>query len=106
MSPGACLYHGEALGRYGFPLGHPLGVDRQGAFLREAQRQGLDRLVQALPPCVAAREAIERFHTTAYVERVRTAERDGLEFLDNGDTPVFPQVFEAGATVVGSALGC
>jgi acetoin utilization protein AcuC len=104
MSHGACLYHGEALGRYGFPFGHPLGVDRQGAFLREAQRQGLDRLAQAFAPRVAAREAIERFHTVAYVDRVRNAERDGLEFLDDGDTPVFPQVYEAGATVVGSAL--
>ena len=36
MNPVACLYHGEALGRYGFPFGHPLGVDRQGAILREA----------------------------------------------------------------------
>jgi acetoin utilization protein AcuC len=104
MSHATCLYHGEALGRYGFPFGHPLGVDRQGAFLREAQRQGLDRLAQAFPPRVAAREAIERFHTAAYVDRVRNAERDGLEFLDNGDTPVFPRVYEAGATVVGSAL--
>jgi acetoin utilization protein AcuC len=73
MSHGACLYHGEALGRYGFPFGHPLGVDRQGAFLREAQRQGLERLAQAFPPRVAAREAIERFHTAAYVDRVRNA---------------------------------
>lgn len=32
------------------------------------------------------------------------AERDGLKFLDNGDTPVFPGVFEASANVVGAAL--
>jgi len=32
------------------------------------------------------------------------AERDGLEFLDNGDTPVFPGVYQAAATVVGAAL--
>ena len=82
-----CLYYGEALGGYGFPRGHPLGVDRQGAFFREA-----------------AREQIERFHTRAYVETVMHAERDGLEFLDNGDTPVFPGVYAAGAVVTGAAL--
>ena len=35
------LYVGEALARYGFPEGHPLGIDRQGAFFREAAAQGL-----------------------------------------------------------------
>lgn len=32
---------GEALRRYGFPEGHPLSVDRQQAFLGEAQRHAL-----------------------------------------------------------------
>jgi acetoin utilization protein AcuC len=99
-----CLYQGEALGRYGFPRGHPLGVDRQGAFMQEALRQRLDARVTMRAPRTAAREEIERFHTQAHVERVLHAERDGLEFLDNGDTPVFPGVYEVGATVVGSAL--
>ena len=104
MKSPACLYHGDALGRYGFPRGHPLGVDRQGAFMREAVRQGLDARAISRAPNVATREEIERFHTQAHVERVFNAERDGLEFLDDGDTPVFPGVFEASATVVGSAL--
>lgn len=104
MKPHACLVQGEALARYGFPMGHPLGVDRQGAFMREAARQGLDARVTMQAPQVATREQIERFHTRAHVERVLNAERDGLEYLDNGDTPVFPGVYEAGATVVGSAL--
>jgi acetoin utilization protein AcuC len=104
VKPHACLYQGEALARYGFPKGHPLGVDRQGAFMREAVRQGLDARVTMRAPQVATRDQIERFHTRAHVERVRNAERDGLEYLDNGDTPVFPGVYEAGATVVGSAL--
>jgi acetoin utilization protein AcuC len=85
-----CLYHGQALGRYGFPQGHPLGVDRQGAFMQEAVRQGLDAKAVSRPPQVATRDQIERFHTRAHVERVLHAERDGLQLLDNGDTPVFP----------------
>ena len=104
MSPAACLYFGEALGAYGFPRGHPLGVDRQAAFLAEARRQGLDRRVEACSPRVASREEIERFHAAEYVTFVLNAQRDGLDYLDNGDTPVFPHVYEAGATVVGTAL--
>jgi acetoin utilization protein AcuC len=98
------LYHGEALARYGFPAGHPLGVDRQGAFWREAIHRGLDKRVRTQTPRVATREELLRFHTESHVRRVANAQSEGLEFLDNGDTPVFPGVFEAGATVVGSAL--
>jgi acetoin utilization protein AcuC len=104
MSAPIGLYYGEALGRYGFPAGHPLGVDRQGAFWREALVRGLDRRVQTQTPRVASREEILRFHTEAHVQRVAQAQAEGLEFLDNGDTPVFPGVYEAAATVVGSAL--
>jgi acetoin utilization protein AcuC len=100
----ACLYYGEALGRYGFPRGHPLGVDRQGAFFHEATKQGLDRLAEIRSAAEASREQIERFHTRDYVDTVMRAEREGLEFLDNGDTPVFPGVYLAGASVVGAAV--
>src|SRR6185436_18866462 len=98
------LYVGEELASYGFPDGHPLGADRQGAFYREAAAQGLLEKVSAQPPRLATREEIERFHTKRYVDKVLRAERDGLDYLDNGDTPVFPGLYRASATVVGSAL--
>lgn len=104
MSQPVCVYYGEALRRYGFPDGHPLGEDRQGAFWREAQARGLDQSVLIGAPRAAIREEIERFHTKRHVDRVEHAEARQLEFLDNGDTPVFPGIFEAAATVVGSAL--
>lgn len=100
----AALYADETLSRYGFPAGHPLGADRQGAFLTEASGQGLLSLVSRQAARAATREEIERFHTKRHVEKVMTAERDGLEFLDNGDTPVFPGVYEASALVAGAAL--
>jgi hypothetical protein len=85
-----CLYYGEALGRYGFPHGHPLGVDRQGAFFKEAVAQKLGPAGGDLcAPQSASRAQIERFHTSGYVEDVLRAETDGREYLDNGDTPVF-----------------
>jgi acetoin utilization protein AcuC len=104
VSGRVCLYAGELLGRYGFPDGHPLGEDRQGAFLREASARGLDREVSILTAARASRAEIERFHTGSYVDRVRNAESRGCEFLDNGDTPVFPGVYEAAAAVVGAGL--
>jgi len=104
VRPRVCLYQGDALGAYGFPRGHPLGADRQAAFLQEARRQGIESLVENREPCLAGPEEIARFHTSAYVQQVRDAERNGLDYLDNGDTPVFPHVYDAAATVVGSAL--
>lgn len=98
------LYVDDALSRYGFPGGHPLGVDRQGAFMKEATAQDLLKRAVVQAPRTATREEIERFHTSGHVARVMNAERQGLEFLDNGDTPVFPGVYEAAATVVGAAL--
>jgi acetoin utilization protein AcuC len=104
VSARVCLYSGEALGRYGFPDGHPLGEDRQEAFLREARARGLDREVSVLTATPASRAEIERFHTRDHVDRVQHAEARGTEFLDDGDTPVFPGVYEAAAAVVGAAL--
>lgn len=99
------LYVGEVLGRYGFLDGHPLGMDRQGAFFRETQARGLDRRTRVGAPATpAAREVIERFHTAAFVDKVANAERDGLTLLDNGDTPVFPGVYATSATVVAAAM--
>lgn len=104
MSSQVCLYSGESLGRYGFPDGHPLGEDRQGAFLREASARGLDREVLTLTAARAGRAEIERFHTRSHVDRVQHAEARGIEFLDDGDTPVFPGVYAAAAAVVGAGL--
>jgi hypothetical protein len=86
---GACMYSGEALARYGFPDGHPLGADRQGSFLKEAESQGLLSKVRTCPSRIAANEEIGRFHTQRHIDKVMHAERRKLEFLDNGDTPVF-----------------
>ena len=100
----ACLYVGEALARYGFPDGHPLGADRQGAFLKEAELRGLLGRVRACSPRFATNVEIGRFHTQSHIDKVMHAEREKREFLDSGDTPVFPGIFEASANVVGAAL--
>jgi acetoin utilization protein AcuC len=103
-NPRVCLYGGEGLGRYGFPHGHPFGPDRLDAFWKEAEGQGLLEKGRVLEPVAADRAVIERFHTPAYVDRVQTLSTRGEGFLDWGDTPAFPGVYEAAATVVGSVV--
>ena len=98
------LYADDNLAAYGFPDGHPLGIDRQGAFLREVERRGLLARVANPASREGLREEITRFHGDDYVELVFSAEERGLSMLDGGDTPVFPGVYRKSAYVVGAAL--
>jgi len=100
----ACLFTGEALGRYGFPGGHPFGPDRLEAFMVEARRRGLDQKASLCDPERASPAVLERFHEPGYIERVQHLSAQGTGSLDLGDTPAFPGVYEAAATVVGSAV--
>lgn len=98
------LYQGEALGRYGFGAAHPFSCDRLGAFLEAIRDRGLDRAVQLCAPVLASDEALSSFHASAYVRRVRIQSDAGFGFLDYGDTPAVPGIFDAAAHVVGSVL--
>ena len=98
------LYADDNLAAYGFPDGHPLGIDRQGAFLREADERGVLARAGRQGSREASRAEITRFHGAGYLELVSTAEERGLSLLDAGDTPVFPGVYRTSAHVVGAAL--
>ncbi|OGI42447.1 MAG: histone deacetylase [Candidatus Muproteobacteria bacterium RBG_16_64_11] len=98
------LYYGEALARYGFGAGHPFGADRLAAFWAETQRLGFDRRVQIAAPVSANETELARFHTREYIARVQRQSASGTGFLDDGDTPAFPGVYEAACYVVGSTL--
>ena len=98
------MYVGDALGRYGFPNGHPFGPDRQDAFWKEAEKQGLPKRVTLREPRRATRDEIERFHTPSHVERVDVLSAEGHGSIDYGDTPAYPGVYDASANVVGAAL--
>jgi acetoin utilization protein AcuC len=104
MSAPLALFVGDLLASYGFPDGHPLGIDRQGAFWSEALKLGLDRRVQVVAPRLATREELERFHTTEHVSWVKLRSEIGEGYLDYGDTPAFPGVFERGSAVAGTAM--
>ncbi len=98
------VYRGEELARYGFPDGHPFACSRQDRFWVELERLGLDRRVSLRPPRRATRAEIGAFHSPEYVDRVARQSEIGEGFLDDGDTPVSPGLFEAASAVVGSVL--
>ena len=56
------------------------------------------------PSRPASRIEIERFHTAAYVDRVREYSELGYGYLDAGDTPAYPGIYEAAAHTVGGTL--
>ncbi|MEO5365077.1 MAG: acetoin utilization protein AcuC [Magnetococcus sp. WYHC-3] len=98
------VFLGRALADYAFGVDHPFGPRREDAFVQEATRQGLLARVRLLAPAEADVDALLTFHSRAYVQRVQRHSYDGYGFLDAGDTPAFPGVYEAAAAVVGSAL--
>lgn len=98
------LYHGDALARYGFGAGHPFGPDRLDAFWRECTTRDLDKRAQIAAPQQASEAELLRFHTREHIQRVKFQSRTGTGYLDGGDTPAFPGMYEAAATVVGTTL--
>jgi acetoin utilization protein AcuC len=98
------VYAGAALARYGFGEGHPFGPDRMGVFWQRMLDTGLDKKVRVCEPVMCGRDELLGFHTPEYVDRVIGQSRTGTGYLDLGDTPAFPGVYEAAATVVGTVL--
>lgn len=96
--------YGGAIGAYGFPDGHPFGPDRLAAFWHEFTQRGLDRRTEVREAAACARADLLRFHREDYVARVEQQSQTGHGYLDYGDTPAFPGVYEASQAVVGSVL--
>jgi acetoin utilization protein AcuC len=103
-APTVTVVAGEAIARYGFPGGHPFGADRHEHFLRELSAQGLATEVNWSAPRIATDAELASFHTPTYIDFVRERSVLGKGYLDGGDTPAFPGVFEAAASVVGGTL--
>lgn len=97
-------YHGDALAAYGFGHGHPFGPDRLHAFWQEMTKRGLDRQSGIGTPTACTEKDLALFHTADYIARVKHQSQTGEGYLDLGDTPAFPGVFEAASVVVGSVL--
>jgi len=98
------VYAGDRLGDYNFGSDHPFGPLRHDAFLTQFRQRGLEQRCRLAHPRMAQRAEIERFHTAEYVDWVAQASARGTGYLDGGDTPAFPGVYEAAARVVGTVL--
>ncbi len=99
-----CVYAGDDLARYGFGPGHPFGPDRLHAFRERLQAEGLEAKLTIAAPVAARERDLRRFHSAEYLARVRAQSASGEGYLDQGDTPAFPGMYEAAGFVVGSVL--
>jgi len=98
------VYWGEELGRYGFGEGHPFGQDRLTAFRVAAIREGIDRSAEIAVPVACNVTDLILFHEPEYVQRVEELSTIGKGYLDCGDTPAYPGIYDAGRFVVGTGL--
>ncbi|HEY5644201.1 MAG TPA: acetoin utilization protein AcuC [Woeseiaceae bacterium] len=105
MSESVLVYKGDEIAAYGFGDPHPFGTDRHDVFHAELAGAGLaDRLVFGHPR-VARVDEIALFHTPDYIDKVSRLSAQGYGYLDEGDTPAVPGIFEAASAVVGAVLG-
>ena len=104
MSDKVLVYRGQALASYGFGEPHPFGYDRHEAFQNELARAGLDGWIKYAEPRHASVDDLLLFHTADYIEKVSRMSAEGKGYLDEGDTPAMPGIFEAASNVVGTTL--
>jgi acetoin utilization protein AcuC len=104
QSPPVLMVSGDALSRYGFGDGHPFGLDRHEAFLREIRRSRSYPSLRLLDPRIAERDELESFHLPHYVDFVIQKSAEGKGYLDGGDTPAAKGIYESSSMVVGATL--
>lgn len=98
------VYRGSALANYGFGDEHPFGPDRHDVFQAELAAAEPGSSIRYADPRRASVEELALFHTAEYIDRVSRMSQEGGGFLDAGDTPAFPGMFEAASDVVGTTL--
>ncbi len=98
------VYKGDALANYGFGDEHPFGVDRHDAFQTELANAQLGTAIQYADPRRASVDELALFHTPEYIDRVSKMSQEGRGFLDDGDTPAYPGIFDTASDVVGATL--
>ncbi len=98
------VYKGDALANYGFGDEHPFGVDRHDAFQTELANAQLGTAIRYADPRRASVDELALFHTAEYIDRVSKMSQEGKGFLDDGDTPAYPGIFDTASDVVGATL--
>jgi len=98
------VYKGKALANYGFGDDHPFGPDRHEAFQLELAGAGLGSLIEYADTRRASVDELSLFHSADYINFVSRKSEEGLGFLDCGDTPAYPGIFDAASDVAGTTL--
>jgi len=104
MSDPVLVYKGEAIAAYGFGDPHPFGIDRHNVFHRELAEADLDEGIRYEAPRRASVDELLLFHTPDYIDKVSRMSQEGKGYLDEGDTPAMPGIFDAASDVVGTTL--
>ena len=104
MGQPVLVYRGEELANYGFGDPHPFGLDRHGVFQAELDNADLNGDICYATPRRASVDDLLLFHTADYVDMVSRMSAEGRGFLDDGDTPAMPGIFDAASDVVGTTL--
>ncbi len=104
MTNPVLVYKGDELARYGFGDPHPFGTDRHDVFHQELESADLDSSVTYAKPRRASVDELLLFHTPEYIDKVSRMSQEGKGYLDEGDTPALPGIFDAASNVVGTTL--
>ena len=102
MNKPVLVYRGDELASYGFGDSHPFGLDRHDVFHDELAEAGLGDAIQYAAPRAASVDELLLFHTADYIDKVSRMSSEGKGFLDDGDTPALPGIFNAASNVVGT----
>ncbi len=98
------VYKGEALAAYAFGDDHPFGPDRHDAFHAALAQAGLDGALSLREPVSGTPEQLALFHEPEYIRLVEHRSAEGSGYLDQGDTPALPGIFEKALVPVGTTL--
>ena len=104
MSDPVLVYKGDQIAAYGFGDPHPFGTDRHDVFHRELAEAALDDSIRYMTPRRASVDELLLFHMPEYIDKVSRMSKEGRGYLDDGDTPALPGIFDAACDVVGTTL--
>ncbi len=104
MSDPVLVYKGDKLANYGFGDPHPFGLDRHDVFQDELAATGLAGAIEYAAPGHATVDDLKLFHTPDYIDKVSRMSVEGKGYLDEGDTPAMPGIFESASDVVGTTM--
>jgi len=104
MSDTVLVYRGEEIAAYGFGDPHPFGTDRHDVFHSELDKAGLADFIDYGHPRPALVDELALFHTVDYIDKVSRLSAAGKGWLDDGDTPAVPGIYDAASSVVGAVL--